>query len=398
MIGRIGQDLQACLSAQEKFEQLRKDALLRHGRRLCDLSYANAYDGPSPEVIGAIRQALDAPGILDLQYTPYGGSTITRRLVAQSLSQSHGVHFNWRDIVMTPGAMAALNVLFRAVQTGEWADEVIVVTPCWLDYPLYLSHLHIRPIFVPVESSSLRLDLDRIKQAIGPRTRAVILSQPANPTGVLYTDEELRQLAVLLRSAADEILLISDECHRDVLFGDRAFVSPSKHYDSTCIVYSFGKSHFIQGQRIGYVAVSPRMKDGDNVRVLLERLCRIMGFCTPTALMQLAVRNMLGIQPDLSRIAVRRARVVSELVASGYMLAPSEATFFLYPQAPGLDDFAFVEELSAQGVMVLPSSMFHHSGYFRMSLTATDEMFDRALPVLQASIEQCRQPTSQPAF
>jgi aspartate aminotransferase len=394
MIGKIGQDLHACLSAQERFEQLRKEALLRHGRGLCDLSYANAYDGPSPEVIEAIRQALDAPETLDLQYTPYGGSTITRRLVAHSLSQSHDVHFNWRDIVMTPGAMSALNILFRAVQTGEWSDEVIVVTPCWLDYPLYLSHLHIRPIFVPVESSSLHLDLERIKEVIGPRTRAVILSQPANPTGILYTDEELRQLAVLLRSAKNEILLISDECHREVLFGDHAFVSPSRHYDSTCIVYSFGKSHFMQGQRIGYVAVSPRMKDGNEVRVLLERLCRIMGFCTPTALMQLAVRNMLGIRPDLSRISVRRQRVISELAESGYALVPSQATFFLYPQAPGLDDFAFVEDLAAKGVMVLPSTMFHHSGYFRMSLTATDEMLDRALPVLQAAIEHCREMTT----
>jgi aspartate aminotransferase len=394
MIGELPEDLQSCLSTQERFEELRTETLLRHGRALCDLSYANAYDGPSPAAVAAIRQALDSPGTLDLQYTPYGGSTITRRLVAQSLSQSHDIHFQWRDIVMTPGAMAALNILFRAVQSEDWSDEVIVVTPCWLDYPLYLKHLHIRPVFVPVHSASLHLDLDRIKDAIGPRTRALILSQPANPTGVLYTDEELQELAAVLRATGNEILLISDECHRDVRFGGRAFVSPSRYYDSTCIVYSFGKSHFIQGQRIGYVAVSPRMKDRNNVRTLLERLCRIMGFCTPTALMQLAVRNMLGTVPDLSHITVRRERVIAELAASGYQVVPSDATFFLYPQTAGIDDFAFAEDLSAKGVLVLPAALFHHSGHVRISLTASDEMLDRALPIFHAALEQCREMTT----
>jgi aspartate aminotransferase len=390
MIGKLPQHLEACLSAQERFERIRVQALLRHGRGLCDLSYANAYDGPAPEVIAAIRHALDAPGVLDLQYTPYGGSTITRRLVAQSLSESTGLHFNWRDIVMTPGAMAALNIVFRAVQSGDWTDEVIVVTPCWLDYPVYLSHLRLRPVFVPVQSGSLHLDLDRIKEAIGPRTKALILSQPANPTGILYTEDELRELAGLLRGADHEILLISDECHRDVIFGGHGFVSPSRYYDSTCIVYSFGKSHFVQGQRIGYAAVSPRMTERHGTRLLLERLCRVMGFCTPTALMQLAVRNMLDIKPDLSRIAVRRERVLSELTASGYTLMPSQATFFLYPQTTGPDDVAFTEELSRKGVLVLPAAMFHHEGHVRISLTATDEMFDKALPILQEAAGRCR--------
>jgi aspartate aminotransferase len=382
----LAAELDRLLSLQERFEQLRRDALLRKGPALCDLAYANSYDGPDPVVLTAIREALESERALDLQYTPYGGATITRRLIAQQLSKRYHRGFHYRDVILTPGAMAALNIVFRAVRAdGPDGGEVILVTPCWMDYPLYLVQLGLRPVLVPVDPRSLRLDLDRLRAALGPATRAVVLSQPANPTGVVYSREELGAVAALLRELDPPPLLVSDECHREVRGDDVAVTSPMELYDETCVVYSFGKSLLIQGQRIGYLAVSPRISGGRAVTELLERTCRMMGFCTPTALMQLAVRRLLDrTPPHLAAIARRRQWTVTALRHAGYELVPPEATFFVYPRSPDPDDFEFAARLAARGVLVLPSALFHHPGHFRISLTATDEMLDEALRALGA--------------
>jgi aspartate aminotransferase len=390
MFGPLDRGLDRLLAIQERFDELRRQALLRKGKALCDLAYANAYDRPDPEVIDAIRHALDSARALDLQYTPYGGSTVTRRLVAEHLTRRYGCRFHYRDVIMTPGAMAALNIVFRAVRAdGSSGGEVVVVTPCWMDYPLYLVQLGLRPVLVPVDSRSLRLDLDRLRAALGPATRAVVLSQPANPTGVIYSRDELASLAALLRELDPPPVLISDECHRDICGTDAAPTSAMELYDETCVVYSFGKSLLMQGQRIGYVAVSPRISGGRAVAELMERTCRMMGFCTPTALMQLAVRQLIERAPrGLAAFEQRRQRSVAALRASGYDVVMPEATFFVYPRAPWSDDVAFAADLAMRGVLVLPSTLFHHAGHFRISLTATDEMLDTALDTLASITER----------
>jgi aspartate aminotransferase len=373
------------LDAQERVDELRARALRHGGRAFADLAYANSYDGPPPEALAALRGAVDSARSLALQYTPYGGATVPRRLVGEALRKSHGLPFDHRDVVLTPGAMAALNVVFRAARHEGEASEVVVVTPCWLDVPLYLENLGLVPRLVPLDRRTLRLDLAAIEAALGPRTRALVLSQPANPTGLLYDAEELGALAALLERAPGRPLLVSDECHRDVVFEPHAFVSPASFYDATCVVYSFGKRLFLQGQRLGYAAVSPRHPERRALARTLERLTRVMGFCTPTALMQLAVGDLLRVPSDLGRVARRRERVVAGLLEAGYDVVPSQATFFVYPRAPGGDDLAFAERLGGRGVFVLPSAVFHDAGRFRLSFTASDEMLDRALSVLSAA-------------
>ena len=379
----LGAELTALLAAQEDYERRRTVWTRQAGRKLCDLSYANPQEGPHAAVIAAIRDALDSRRELDFQYTPYGGSTITRRLVAQQIARTHSAPFRWRDIVMTPGAMAALNVAFRALKSDDALDDVIVPTPCWMDYPLYLVQLGFRPVLVPLDPTTLRLDLDRLASAIGPATRAVVISQPANPSGVLYSADELRALGELLETAAGRFAtrpwIISDECHRDYVFAPARFVSPLSYYERTVIVYSFGKALFMQGERIGYLAVPPRVPDRDQLTTTFERLCRMMGFCTPTSLMQLAVRKLLEVQHDVETLATRRARVASALASYGYDLPESQATFFLYPRSPTADDLAFVEMLASHDVLVLPARLFHDVGRFRISVTASDSVLDRAL-------------------
>lgn len=387
----LGPELTRLLAPQQRFDELRARTALGAGRRLCDFSYANPWDGPPEEVVDALRGALDGGRQLDLQYTPFGGSTITRRLVAQQLSRSHGARFHWRDVLMTPGAMAALNIFFRFLRRPGERDEVVMVTPCWQDYPLYLAQHGIDAIRVPLSPPDYRLDPEAIGSALSRDTRAVLISQPANPTGVVYDEAELAGLGRVLDGFAERNgvrpWLVSDECHRDWVLPDVTFASPVAAYDRTCVIYSFGKAHLLQGQRTGYLAVSPRWDAHRETAEQLEAVTRMLGFCTPTSLMQIAVRTLLAIEPDVAPVVARRAAAADALASMGYEITPAGGTFFLYGACPGGDDFAFTEALASRGVLVLPSSIFHEPGRFRLSLTGSEEMLERALPAFREVLD-----------
>jgi aspartate/methionine/tyrosine aminotransferase len=133
---QLSPQLEALLAVQERVDALREEAIRRSGSGLADLAYANSYDGAPAEVLAALQSVLAFERSLNLQYTPYGGGTIPRRLVGEALSDSHGMRFQFRDVVLTPGAMAALNVVFRSLARPDVSQgEVLIVTPCWLDYP-----------------------------------------------------------------------------------------------------------------------------------------------------------------------------------------------------------------------------------------------------------------------
>lgn len=378
----IDQVLIDLLEPQERFEALRASALFRYGANLADLAYANPQDGPAPEAVSAIRNALDSNRLLDFQYTPYGGATIARRLIARRDESLIKARIPWSNVILTPGAMAALNILFSAIRQDAERNEVIILTPAWLDYPLYLRNLGIVPVLVRHDEVSERMDIRAVANAITPHTRAVVLSQPNNPTGLLYTRAELEELGRLLVSSDSTILLISDECHREFLFQESEFVSPAEIYPNTSVVYSFGKSLFMQGQRIGYILVSPNMEDAQGFANGMERLCRITGFCTPTALMQIAIRDLLDVKPDMTKIARRRQKMTECLHEAGYQFHESDATFFLYPRSPVADSEAFTRRLADSGLLVLPSSIFHDAGRFRLSLTAGDAQIEAACRIL----------------
>jgi aspartate aminotransferase len=252
-------------------------------------------------------------------------------------------------------------------------DEVILITPCWQDYPLYLENLGLQARRVGRREDK-HLDVPAIAQALSGRTRGLLLSHPCCPTGVAYGEEELRALADCLRDAerrfGTQIYWISDEVHRHLMWSGKAFYSPLRAYPRALSVYSFGKALFLQGQRIGYVAVSPVMPERAGLGHQLERCLRVTGFCAPTTLMQRAVCRLLDYQPPLDALAARQAAVRDALKGYGYAVCEGDATFFVYAKAPIADDFAFATSLAGRGVLVLPSTIFHEGGHFRVSVTA----------------------------
>jgi aspartate aminotransferase len=380
----IAPELEELLQPLERFEAIRR-RVVRLGPRLCDLSYANPYAGAQQEVRAAIRGALDDQRLLDLQYSPFGGQTLVRRTIADALLGSHGLPFRFTDVILTPGAMSALHVALLASGRGD--GEVIVPVPCWLDYPLYVQATGLQPVPVPLTPGSFELDVAAISEAFSSRTCAILLSHPANPTGRNYTSAEISALAAAIRHAEErlgcEVTLIADETHRDFTEAG-SHQSAARFWDRTVIVYSFGKYHFIQGQRLGYAAASPRHPALEAVTAEMVRWTRITGIATPTALMQRAVPRLLALRHDLGWLARSRQWLVQQLSVDGYAVVEPDATLFVYVQTPpGRDDFDFVTELATEGVLVLPAPVFHHAGYFRLSLTGSEEMLEAALPILK---------------
>jgi aspartate aminotransferase len=379
----IPAELEALLEPLERFERIRMKAS-RLGGRLADLSYANPYEGVHEPVRAVLKETLEDERLLDLQYSPFGGQTLVRRAVADSLRATHELDFAWGDVVLTPGAMGALHIALLAA--GRAGGEVIVPIPCWLDYPLYVLHSGLKPVTVRLEPPRFDLDSAAIEASISRKTCAVLLSHPANPTGRSYCPADLSRLADSIRGAesrlGSRVTLIADETHRDFAVPGQ-YASAAGAFDRTLIVYSFGKYHFIQGQRIGYAAASPRHPERKQVAAEMTRWTRITGLCTPTAVMQRAVPRLLKLRHDNDWLARSRSLVVSELRAAGHSLVEPDATLFVYVRNPtDGDDFEFVEQLVARGVLALPAPVFHHGGYFRLSLTGSQQMLDRALEVL----------------
>lgn len=373
-----------CLRPLEQFEEIRRSAI-RLGDRLSDLSYANPYGDVTGAARRVIREALDAERELDLQYTPFGGHTLSRRAVADALRESHGLHFRYSDVVLTPGAMAALNLAMRLI--ARPGGEVIIPVPCWLDYPVYALNAGLQPVFVPLEEHTLRLDPDAIATAMTEDTCGVLISHPSNPGGRNYPRESAQRLAAILEASEERfgrpVSLILDETHRDFIAVD-AFHSFSAAWPRSLITYSFGKYHFIQGQRLGYVAISPEHPEREDGATHLTRDTRVTGFCTPTALMQRALPGLLELHHDLDGLDRWRRRITEELAGSGYRVTPADGTFFLYVATPdGLSDWDFVRQLAEEALLVLPAPIFHHTGHVRLSLTGDEGMLERGLDVLK---------------
>ena len=302
---------------------------------------------------------------------------------AEGLSEELGLTFDADDILLARGAhgglAAALNVV---VDPG---DEVIFISPPWFFYEALILGARGRPVKIRVKARDFDLDVDAIAAAISPRTRAVLINTPHNPTGRIFSEETLGALASALEAASARngrpIYLISDEAYSRILFDGNRMITPGASYARSLLIHTYSKTTLAPGQRLGYVALAPGMPGRDQVR----QAFMVAGFSTgnmlPDAIMQYALPEIDAMSIDLHHLQRKRDRVVDALREMGYEVQSPQATFYLLPKAPIEDDRLFARTLAAQKVLVLPGTAVDMPGYFRISLTATDVMIDRALPV-----------------
>ena len=356
----------------------------RDRRGVMDFALGNPQDMPMPEITQALKFWADP---LTRDWFAYKTSDSCAQIVAaRSLRERTGVPFESEDIAMTNGAFGALTAGIKLVTLP--GDEVLFNLPPWFCYEALIEDAGAVPVKVNVQPEDFDLDIAAIAEAIRPRTRLVILNTPHNPTGRIYDRRSLQELASVLEEASRRngrrIYLLSDEVYARIVFDGNRAVSPAEVYDHTLVVYSWSKQLLIPGQRIGYLAVHPNMPEREELREEVVAIQLASGYAFPNALLQHALGDLDRLSINVDHLQRKRDRMVGALREIGYEVHSPQATFYLLPKSPIADDQFFSEMLAERDVFVVPGTLVEYPGYFRISLTASDDMIERSLPHFEA--------------
>ena len=358
---------------------------LNSNPEIANFAVGNPQDFPMPAYVDSLREHLE-PRRRD--WFAYKDSEPKSRIaVARALSKRTGMKWDPADVAMTNGGFAALAVAMRALV--EPGDEVIFLSPPWFFYEFMILAADGVPVRLHLAPPAFEPDLEAIAAAITPRTRTIIFNSPHNPSGRVYPLETLQALAQTLTDGSARIghpiFLVSDEPYNRIIFDDRTFHSPAEAYPHTVITYSYGKQLLAPGQRIGYLTVPPTMPDREAFRetVFVSQLAT--GYAFPNALLQHAIEDLEELSIDVAAMQRRRDRLVGALREIGYETTVPEGSFYVMARAPIADDVAFTDLLAKHRVLVLPGTVVEVPGWFRISLTATDEMVEQGIPGFAAA-------------
>ena len=356
-----------------------------------DLSLGNPVVEPPPEFHEELRRLAENPAKGMHRYMPNNGYVETRQAVADDLATETGIAFSANDIVMTCGAAAALNVVLKTILNP--GEEVILLSPYFVEYGYYVDNHNGVAVVVPTDED-FQPDLSAIEAAITPRTRALILNSPNNPSGVIYSAECLQALGELLdrkqREHGTEIFIISDEPYRRIIYDGLTYPQVFPHYEQTIVVNSHAKDLALPGERIGYMAVNPHYAGREELTGGLTFCNRILGFVNAPALMQHVVRALQGVSVDVADYQRKRDFLYTQLTEMGYSVTKPQGAFYLFPKSPVEDDTEFVNALQERLVLAVPGRGFGTPGYFRISYCLEDWVLEGAMDGMAKAIDQVK--------
>ncbi|WP_344096870.1 aminotransferase class I/II-fold pyridoxal phosphate-dependent enzyme [Microbacterium deminutum] len=349
-----------------------------------DFTFGNPHEMALPGFSAALRAQVEPRSVDWFAYKT--SEREAQEVVTAGLRAELGLAFEPEDTAMTQGAFGAISLALALL--ADAGDEVVIPIPGWFAYEPMLRLANLIPVRAALNPANFDLDVDAIARAITPRTRIVIVNSPANPTGRVYPRADWDALAEILEEASRthgrRIWLLSDEPYRRIRFDGIPFASPAASYPWTAIDYSYGKVLLAPGQRLGYLALSPLLpaQERSELRAALLPLGIAIGWGFPDAVMQFAVPALETLSIDIAELTRKRDRLYRALDDAGFEVTRPEGTFYLWGRAPGGDALSFCGALEARGVYLMPGSLFDQPHHFRVSLTATMEMIDRAIPHL----------------
>ena len=349
----------------------------------CDFRFGNPQEMPLPQIQAAITKWAEPKNKDWFAYKFNDPHAV--KVAVESLRQRVGIEFESADIAMTTGAFGALATSLRAIL--DPGDEVIYLSPPWFFYVPMILSCGAKPVRVDFAPPDFALPLEAIEWHITPKTKAIIVNTPHNPSGRVLTPDELQGLADILEAADHPIYLISDESYSRILFDGREHHSPVRYFDRSFLIYTYGKTLLAPGQRVGYIAMPPSMPYREELRDALLVSQTALGWTFPNAIMQYALGDLEQASIDVPAMQRRRDRIVDALSEMGYEVVKPEGTFYVMVRSPLADDVAFMNRLAEERVFVLPGGMFELPGWFRISLTANDDMVARSLEGFAKAIE-----------
>ncbi|MEW6348754.1 MAG: pyridoxal phosphate-dependent aminotransferase [Thermodesulfobacteriota bacterium] len=359
--------------------------------KVFDFSLGNPNLEPVKRVKDAIAGAAadSTPGVH--AYMPNAGYPAVRQAVAEKIKEDEGVAITGDHVIMTTGAGGALNIIFKTVLNP--GDEIVVPSPFFVEYLFYPDNHGGKAVTVKTRDD-FSLDLQAIEDAITPKTAAVLINSPNNPTGKVYSEQAIQGLGSLLERKSSEIgrtiVLISDEPYRGITYDGVKVPSIFKAYSASIVATSFSKDLSLPGERLGYAAVNPAMEDVGTVMDGLVLCNRILGYVNAPALIQRAVKHVLRDLVDVGVYKRRRDTLYNSLTSFGYECVKPEGAFYLFPKSPIPDDVAFVGLLQQKLILTVPGTGFGGPGYFRIAYCVSDETIAGSLKGFEEAIKECR--------
>lgn len=364
-------------------------------RRAREIGYENVFDyslgNPSVPTPQAFTDALidliqHSDPVTLHGYSPSLGIPSVRQAIADSLNHRFDMNFTIEDIFMAVGAAGAIAHAVRAVTVP--GDEVITFAPFFPEYYHYVNETGAVLKVVPADVTSFQINFEAFEEMITPKTMAVLINTPNNPSGIVYSTATIDKLASILTAKSKEygheIYIISDEPYREIIFKDTDAPFVARHYDNTIICYSFSKSVSLPGERIGYVAVNPACKDAALIVDMCGQISRGIGHNCPPSLIQLAVTRVLDMTSDISVYEENKNILYRELTRIGFDIVEPGGTFYMFPKALEENAVAFCERAKQHDLLLVPSDTFGCPGHFRICYCIPTEKVLRSIPVFEA--------------
>jgi len=359
----------------------------RGADKVFDFTLGNPEIEPPAAVLSAARRVLDSKDPHLHAYMPNAGHLRVREAVARRLGATTGLPYTANHVLMTVGAGAALNTVLKALL--DPGDEVITVAPYFVEYVYYAENHGGKLVVVPPQAD-LTPDVARIEAAITPRTRAILVNSPNNPSGVIYPASTFVELEAVLARAPRPIVLISDEPYKALVFDDVVPPEVPPLVTRAIVATSWSKSLAIPGERIGYLAFSPRMPEAAELFEACTFTHRVLGFVNAPALWQWVVAEVGDLVIDVGPYREKRDLMYEGLTRIGYRCVKPQGAFYVFPRTPIDDDVAFVRLLADEGVLTVPGSGFGMPGHIRISLTVERDTVVRALPGFERALLRAR--------
>lgn len=365
------------------FEEGKKMAAEFGADKVYDFSLGNPNVPAPAKIRDAIVEILDQEDPVVVHgYMSNAGFPHVRQSIADNLNGRFGTKFTGENLIMTVGAGSGLNVCLKTLV--DPGDEVVVFAPYFLEYGSYVRNYDGVLVEVTPDTETFQLNLEDFEAKLSPRTKAVIINNPHNPTGVVFSEQTIQELTGILEKKQREyghaIYLISDEPYRELAF-DGVFVPfITKYYDNTMVVYSYSKSLSLPGERIGYVLIPDEVEDSENTITAATIANRISGCVNAPSLIQLAVAKCVDAEVDLGYYDRNRKALYEGLTNLGFTCVKPEGAFYLWMKSPVADEKEFVNAAKKYHILLVPGSSFACPGYVRMAYCVSHETILNSLP------------------
>ena len=378
---------------REIFEYSKTRAAQIGADKVFDFSLGNPSVPAPAEVNETIKELMaNENSVLLHGYTSAQGDAKVRGIIADRIHSRFGVEMSPNLIYMTCGAAASLSICLKAVMEEGAEDECIVFAPFFTEYRVFIENAGGKIVISQPAEKTFQIDLADFESKITPATKAVIVNSPNNPSGVVYSEETVRGLCEILKRKSEEygriIYLIADEPYRELVYSGVDVPYLMNYYDHTMVCYSYSKSLSLPGERIGYIAVCPKMEDATNVYLAICGAGRSLGYVCAPSLFQQVIARCIDAKVNVEAYKKNRDLLYDNLTAYGYECVKPDGAFYLFVKSPEADAYAFFEKAKAHEILVVPCDDFGVSGYVRVAYCVDYARVEKALPAFKTLAEE----------